>query len=120
LSVWNGKHRGLDTQVFANGRDLRFAGPGTPFDCDSKRGITDVPMQPLERSAVLFVVDHLKAIAALDAGRDVLAAAQLPDQADGVATGEDSQSAEVLKAFIAAVEQRRVRSCAALALTVPA
>lgn len=72
------------------------------------------------RHFVLEAFKHLKAIAALGAGRDVLAAAQLPDQADGVATGGDSQSAEVLKAFIAAAELHRVWSRAALAQTVPA
>lgn len=55
--MWNGKHRGLDSQVSANGREIRFAGPGTSFDCDSNRGITDVPTQPFERAAVPFVVD---------------------------------------------------------------
>jgi catalase len=72
------------------------------------------------RHFVLEAFKHLKAIAALGAGRDVLAAAQLPDHADGVATGDDSQSADVLKAFIAAAEQHRVWSRATLAESVPA
>ncbi|KXU82256.1 catalase HPII [Paraburkholderia monticola] len=72
------------------------------------------------RHFVLEAFKHLKAIAALGAGRDVLAAAQLPAQADGVAIGEDSQSAEVLKAFIETAGQHRVWSRAAQAESVPA
>jgi catalase len=72
------------------------------------------------RHFVLEAFKHLKAIAAIGAGRDVLAAAHLPDNADGVATGDDKQLADVLKAFIAAAEQHRVWSRAAQAETVPA
>jgi catalase len=72
------------------------------------------------RHFVLEAFKHLKAIAALGAGRDVLAAAHLPGNADGVATGDDKQADDVLKAFIASVEQHRVWSRAALAETVPA
>ena len=72
------------------------------------------------RHFVLEAFKHLKAIAALGAGRDVLAAAQLPARADGVATGEDSQSADVLKAFIETAGQHRVWSRAAQAESVPA
>ena len=72
------------------------------------------------RHFVLEAFKHLKAIAALGAGRDVLAAAHLPDQADGVVTGEDKQATDVLKAFIKVAEQHRVWSRAAQAETVPA
>jgi catalase len=72
------------------------------------------------RHFVLEAFKHLKAIAALGAGRDVLAAAHLPDHADGVATGEDQQLADVLKAFIKAAEQHRVWSRAGQAESVPA
>jgi catalase len=72
------------------------------------------------RHFVLEACKHLKAIAALGAGRDVLAAAQLPDHADGVVTGDDKQRADVLKAFIEAAEQHRVWSRAAQVESVPA
>jgi catalase len=72
------------------------------------------------RHFVLEAFKHLKAIAALGAGRDVLAAAHLPDHADGVVTGDDKQVADVLTAFIKAAEQHRVWSRAAQAETVPA
>ncbi|WP_281291158.1 catalase HPII [Paraburkholderia panacisoli] len=72
------------------------------------------------RHFVLEAFKHLKAIAAIGAGRDVLAAAHLPDNADGVATGDDKQAKDVLKAFIKAAEQHRVWSRAAQAETVPA
>jgi catalase len=72
------------------------------------------------RHFVLEAFKHLKAIAALGAGRDVLTAAQLPAQADGVATGDDTQSADVLKTFIKTAEQHRVWSRAAQAESVPA
>jgi catalase len=72
------------------------------------------------RHFVLEAFKHLKAIAALGAGRDVLAAAQLPANSDGVATGDDKQIAEVLKAFVTAAEQHRVWSREAQAESVPA
>jgi catalase len=72
------------------------------------------------RHFVLEAFKHLKAIAAIGAGRDVLTAAHLPDHADGVATGDDNQAADVLKAFLNAAEQHRVWSRAKQAETVPA
>jgi catalase len=72
------------------------------------------------RHFVLEAFRHLKAIAALGAGRAVLEAAQLPAYADGVATGDDRQIAEVMKAFVAAAEQHRVWSRQAQAESVPA
>ena len=72
------------------------------------------------RHFVLESFRHLKAIAALGAGRDVLTAAQLPDNADGVITGDDKQMADVLKNFVAVAEQHRVWSRAAQAESVPA
>ncbi|MFL9962819.1 catalase HPII [Paraburkholderia sediminicola] len=72
------------------------------------------------RHFVLEAFKHLKAITAIGAGREVLAAAHLPDNADGVATGDDKQAKDVLKAFIKAAEQHRVWSRAAQAETVPA
>ena len=47
-------------------------------------------------------------------------AAQLPANADGIATGDDWQIAEVMKAFVAAVEQHRVWLRQAQAESVPA
>jgi len=72
------------------------------------------------RHFVLEAFKHLKAIAALGAGRDVLRAAHLPDHADGVATGADGDVDTVLKAFVTAAGQHRVWSRAALAESVPA
>jgi catalase len=72
------------------------------------------------RHFVLEAFKHLKAIAALGAGRDVLHAAHLPDHADGVATGDDGDLDKVLKAFVTAAGQHRVWSRAALAESVPA
>ena len=72
------------------------------------------------RHFVLEAFKHLKAIAGLGAGRDVLDAAQLPANADGVATGDDKQIAEVMKAFVATAEQHRVWSRQAQAESVPA
>jgi catalase len=105
--------------------DATIAGmPSIMFDavivCGGEAGAKTLGQSGDARHFVLEAFKHLKAIAALGAGRDVLAAAQLPDQADGVETGDDSQSAEVLKAFVAAAEQHRVWSRAALAQTVPA
>ncbi|MFL9945539.1 catalase HPII [Paraburkholderia agricolaris] len=105
--------------------DATIAGmPSIMFDavivCGGEAGAKTLAQSGDARHFVLEAFKHLKAIAALGAGRDVLAAAQLPDQADGVVTGDDGQDAEVLKAFVAAAEQHRVWSRAALAQTVPA
>ena len=62
---------------------------------------------------VLEAVKHLKAIGAVDSGRLVLAAGQLPDQAEGVAPGDDADLKRVIKAFIETVVQHRVWSRAA-------
>ncbi|MDE1181693.1 catalase HPII [Paraburkholderia sp.] len=72
------------------------------------------------RHFVLEAFKHLKAIAAFGAGRDVLTAAHLPDNADGVETGDASKMDSVLKAFIDTAGQHRVWSRAALAESVPA
>jgi catalase len=72
------------------------------------------------RHFVLEAFKHLKAIAAIGAGRTVLTAAHLPDHADGVITGDDKQATEILKNFIKVAEQHRVWSRAAQAETVPA
>jgi catalase len=72
------------------------------------------------RHFVLEAFKHLKALAAIGAGREVLAAAHLPDHADGVVSGDDRQAADVLKNFVKVAEQHRVWSRAAQAETVPA
>jgi catalase len=72
------------------------------------------------RHFVLEAFKHLKAIGAVDTGRLVLAAAQLPDQADGVASGDEADLKRVLKEFIEAAGQHRVWSRMAQALAVPA
>jgi catalase len=72
------------------------------------------------RHFVLEAFKHLKAIAALGAGRDVLKAAHLPDHADGVATGGDGDADAVLKKFIEAAGQHRVWSRSPMAESVPA
>ncbi|MFM0207982.1 catalase HPII [Paraburkholderia sediminicola] len=105
--------------------DATIAGmPSIMFDavivCGGEASAKTLAQSGEARHFVLEAFKHLKAIAALGAGRDVLAAAQLPDHADGVATGGDGQSADVLKAFIAAAEQHRVWSRATLAESVPA
>ncbi|HEV3427023.1 MAG TPA: catalase HPII [Paraburkholderia sp.] len=63
---------------------------------------------------------HLKAIGAVDTGRLLLTAAQLPDHADGVAQGDAADLKRVIEAFIEAAGQHRVWSRAALAEAVPA
>ncbi|MBN3852337.1 catalase HPII [Paraburkholderia sp. Ac-20340] len=63
---------------------------------------------------------HLKAIAAVDTGRLLLAAAQLPDHADGVVQGDAADLKRVIDAFIEAAGQHRIWSRAALAESVPA
>jgi len=72
------------------------------------------------RHFVLEAFRHLKAIAALGAGKEVLSAAHLPDNADGVATGDDSKADAVLKTFIDTVGQHRVWSRRKAAESVPA
>ncbi|SDB90102.1 catalase HPII [Paraburkholderia lycopersici] len=62
------------------------------------------------RHFVLEAFKHLKAIGAVDTGRLVLAAAQLPDPADGVASGDAADLKRVLKAFIETAGQHRVWS----------
>lgn len=72
------------------------------------------------RHFVLEAFKHLKAIGAVGAGRDVLAAAQLPDRAEGLVTGDDVQLAGVLQRFVEAAGQHRAWGRAALAGSVPA
>ncbi|MEM5423718.1 catalase HPII [Paraburkholderia ferrariae] len=72
------------------------------------------------RHFVLEAFKHLKAIGALDTGRLVLSAAQLPDHADGVANGDEAELERVLKEFIEAAGQHRVWSRVAQTLAVPA
>ncbi|MCG5076061.1 catalase HPII [Paraburkholderia tagetis] len=63
---------------------------------------------------------HLKALGAVDTGRLLLSAAQLPDPADGVAHGDVADVANVLRAFIDAAGQHRIWSRAAQAESVSA
>ncbi|QGZ64888.1 catalase HPII [Paraburkholderia acidisoli] len=72
------------------------------------------------RHFVLEAFKHLKALGAVDTGRLVLQAAHLPDQADGVATGDAKELARVLKEFVDTAGQHRVWSRAAQAESVPA
>lgn len=72
------------------------------------------------RHFVLEAFRHLKAIAAMGAGKDVLSAAHLPDKADGVSIGGDGKADAVLKLFIEAVGQHRVWSRREMAESVPA
>ncbi|WP_133646151.1 catalase HPII [Paraburkholderia flava] len=72
------------------------------------------------RHFVLEAFRHLKAIGAVGSGCDVLDAAHLPTDADGVATGDDAHLAAVLKAFIDAAGQHRVWTREAAAQSVPA
>ena len=72
------------------------------------------------RHFLLEAFRHLKAIGAVGAGRQVLASAGLPDQADGVATGDDADLSRVLKSFIEAAGQHRVWSREAMAASIPA
>ena len=105
--------------------DATIAGmPSIMFDavivCGGEAGAKALAQSGDARHFVLEAFKHLKAIAALGAGRDVLKAAHLPENADGVATGDDKQHAQVLKAFVGAAEQHRVWSRQALAESVPA
>ncbi|HEY1609488.1 MAG TPA: catalase, partial [Paraburkholderia sp.] len=72
------------------------------------------------RHFVLEAFKHLKAIGATGSGRDVLAAAQLPGQADGLCTGDDADQKSVLAKFIEAAGQHRVWSREAMAASIPA
>ncbi len=72
------------------------------------------------RHFVLEAFKHLKALGAVDTGRLVLQAAHLPDQADGVSTGDAKDLQRVLKDFIDTMGQHRVWSRAAQAESVPA
>ncbi|WP_414694443.1 catalase HPII [Paraburkholderia sp.] len=72
------------------------------------------------RHFVLEAFKHLKAVGAIDTGRLLLAAAQLPEQAAGVATGDAGDLKRVLKAFIETAGQHRVWSRAAQARAVAA
>jgi catalase len=69
---------------------------------------------------VLEAFRHLKAIAAIGAGKDVLDAAHLSEKADGVSVGDDGEVDAVLKPFIEAVGQHRVWSRRQMAESVPA
>jgi catalase len=72
------------------------------------------------RHYLLEAYKHLKAIAAVGYGRDVVKAAHLPASEEGLLSGETAQVDAVLKDFIAAIEQHRVWSRAPQAATVPA
>ncbi|MEX3980208.1 catalase HPII [Paraburkholderia sp. EG287A] len=72
------------------------------------------------RHFVLEAFKHLKAIGAVDTGRLVLSAAQLPDHADGVASGDEAELKRVLEEFIEAAGQHRVWSRMTQTLAVPA
>ncbi|MEK6290463.1 MAG: catalase HPII [Paraburkholderia tropica] len=105
--------------------DATIAGmPSVMFDAVFVTG-GEVASQTLAQSgdARHFVAEafrHLKALAAIDTGRLLLAAAQLPTQADGVAQGDASELKAVLKAFIESAGQHRVWTRAAQAESVPA
>ncbi|GAB2901712.1 catalase HPII [Paraburkholderia jirisanensis] len=105
--------------------DATVAGmPSIMFDalilCGGEAGAKLLAQSGDARHFVLEAFKHLKAIAALGAGRDVLRAAHLPDHADGVATGDDNEVDAVLKAFVEAAGQHRVWSRAEAAESVPA
>jgi catalase len=105
--------------------DASIAGmPSIMFDgvvvCGGEAGAKALAQSGDARHFVLEAFKHLKAIGAVGAGRDVLKAAQLPDSADGVATGDDKQVAQVLKTFVEAAGKHRVWSRQPLAETVPA
>jgi catalase len=105
--------------------DATIAGmPSIMFDavivCGGEASAKTLAQSGDARHFVLEAFKHLKAIAALGAGREVLKAAHLPDQADGVATGGDGDVDTVLKKFIEAAGQHRVWSRRAMAETVPA
>ncbi|WP_321784042.1 catalase HPII [Paraburkholderia sp. J94] len=105
--------------------DATLAGmPSVMFDAVFVTG-GEIASQTLVQSgdARHFVAEafrHLKALAAIDTGRLLLGAAQLPDPADGVAQGDASDLKAVLKAFIEAAGQHRVWTRAAQAESVPA
>ncbi|RFU44589.1 catalase HPII [Paraburkholderia sp. DHOC27] len=105
--------------------DATIAGmPSIMFDavivCGGEAGAKTLAQSGDARHFVLEAFKHLKAIAALGAGREVLKASHLPDNAEGVATGDDKQMTQVLKAFIAAAGQHRAWARQALAESVPA
>jgi catalase len=105
--------------------DATIAGmPSIMFDavivCGGAASAKTLAQSGDARHFVLEAFAHLKAIAAIGAGRDVLSAAHLPDNADGVATGSDGDVDAVLETFIAAAGQHRVWSRAELAASVPA
>lgn len=70
------------------------------------------------RHFVLESFKHLKAIAAVADGEDLLAASHLPTGDDGIAVGSDVK--DVMKRFIEAMGQHRVWSRAQKAESVPA
>ncbi len=70
------------------------------------------------RHFVLESFKHLKAIGAVGDGEDVLAAAHLPTDDEGVSVGSDVK--KVMKAFIAAMSKHRVWTRAEKAESVPA
>ncbi|MEM5434509.1 catalase HPII [Paraburkholderia diazotrophica] len=103
--------------------DATIAGmPSIMFDgiviCGGEQGAKTLTQSGDARHFVLEAFRHLKAIAALGAGKELLNAAHLPDNADGVSTGDDVDA--VLKPFIDAVGQHRVWSRRKLAESVPA
>ncbi|WP_024904967.1 catalase HPII [Robbsia andropogonis] len=72
------------------------------------------------RHYLLEAYKHLKAIAAVGHGRDVLAAANLPVSEEGVISDDTAHIDKVLPAFIDAIAHHRVWGRAAKAETVPA
>ena len=72
------------------------------------------------RHFVLEAFRHLKAIAAIGAGKELLSATHLPEKADGVSIGDNGKVDAVLKPFIDAVGQHRVWSRRQAAESVPA
>jgi catalase len=105
--------------------DATIAGmPSIMFDgvvvCGGEKGAKVLAESGDARHFVLEAFRHLKAIAALGAGKLVLSAAHLPDHADGVSMGDDDKSDAVLKAFVEAAGQHRVWSREPMAKSVPA
>ncbi|MDQ7976990.1 catalase HPII [Paraburkholderia sp. SARCC-3016] len=105
--------------------DATIAGmPSIMFDavivCGGEASAKTLAQSGDAQHFLLEAFKHLKAIAALGAGRDVLKAAHLPDQADGVATGDDGDVEAVLKTFIETAGQHRVWARRAMAESVPA
>ena len=105
--------------------DATIAGmPSVMFDavfvCGGQQATDTLAQSGDARHFVLEAFRHLKALGALGSGRDVLSAAHLPDNADGVATGDDGQWKDVVKAFVDAAGQHRVWSRQAQAESVPA